>query len=113
MTVVPRSPSSRLSRRTLIGGSLAGVALAHLAPPAVAVPSQGGPGGVTRTPPREPARWRPWLRTAPEELRPAARADPTETELTELVQMQPDRDDATIALIQKWNSRPAVLPWTE
>jgi hypothetical protein len=38
MTLPSRSPSSLLSRGALIGGSLAGVAIAHLPPLAVAIP---------------------------------------------------------------------------
>ena len=42
-----------------------------------------------------------WLLTSPIELRPAAPADPIADELAKL-------DEASIALIKQWNSRPAV-----
>ena len=45
MALPSRSPSSLLSRRALIGGSLAGVTGAHFPSLAAAVPRQGGPLG--------------------------------------------------------------------
>ena len=51
--------------------------------------------------------------TTPDELRPAAPAAATQAEIDELLQFQAERNDETIALIRQWNSRPAVLPWTE
>lgn len=104
---------SAISRRAFLAGSLAGAALAYLPAAAGAAPRAGGTGGVMRAAQADTDQWHTWLLAAPDELRPAAPADPTAAELAELVQMQAARDDAAIALITQWNSRPAVLPWTE
>jgi membrane-associated phospholipid phosphatase len=108
--MTPRSMSNTyLSRRTLLAGSLASAALASLQPRTSA--QDNAPVANARD--SAPATWRTWLLTSPDELRPEPPADPTPDELAELVQLQADRDDAMVALIQQWNSRPAVLPWTE
>jgi membrane-associated phospholipid phosphatase len=106
-----------LSRRALVVSSAAGAALAHLAP-RHQVLAQSSPPTASSLPTAQdvgapPATWRTWILSSSDELRPDAPADPTEDELAELVYMQGDRDEAMIALIQHWNSRPAVLPWTE
>lgn len=98
---------AHLSRRALLAGSLAGVAAHAVAPLALAqagtpAPEAAGTGAIHT-----------WLLTTPDELRPAAPAAATAADLAELVQMQAARDDAAIALIKQWNSRPAVLPWVE
>jgi hypothetical protein len=118
MSKAPQTPQSltAFTRRSLIGASLAGAA---------GIPFRSVAAGSSRSEPvlpsaarwqaedASPATWRTWILTSPDELRPEAPADPTAEELAELVQLQADRDDAAIALIQQWNSRPAVLPWTE
>lgn len=97
-----------ISRRTLLAGSLAGIA-AHAAA-SFALAQAGTPAPAATSP---AATGHTWLLTGPDELRPAAPAGPAASDLAELVQMQAARDDAAIALITQWNSRPAVLPWTE
>ena len=66
-----------------------------------------------RMPQRDPATWRTWLLMSDDELRP--RLPPTRRRMSSLnwCTCKADRDEAMVALIHKWNSRPAVLPWTE
>ena len=74
------------------------------------MPLHGGKGGVLHD---SADGWHPWLLTSPDELRPDTPETPTSADLDELVHLQDARDDAIVALIKQWNSRPAVLPWTE
>lgn len=97
-----------ISRRTFLAGSLASAALRSVAP--VVHAQDGTPtSDVTES----SKLVHTWILTAPDELRPDEPADSTPDELAELMQLQTARDEATIALIKQWNSRPAVLPWTE
>lgn len=97
---------SQFSRRTLLAGSLAGAAMGcfHRGTHA----QESTPTVEVNTP-----AVHLWVLASADELRPAAPVSPTQEELAELVQLQDGRDDAAIALIKQWNSRPAVLPWTE
>lgn len=104
------------SRRSFVGASLASAALASCRPFAAAAPRSTPPRlslDRWQSDPTSPTTWHTWILSAPDELRPSAPAAPTPEELDELMQLQEDRDDATVTLIQHWNSRPAVLPWTE
>ena len=118
MSKAPHTSQSltALTRRSLLGAILAGAAALPLRSVA-AVGSRPEPliPSAARWPAdaASPATWRTWLLTSADELRLEAPAEPTAAELAELVQLQADRDDAVVALIQKWNSRPVVLPWTE
>ena len=114
MTVMPRSMSSFLSRRALLGASLAGIASAALSPFAGAsmqLRAAGRGGGSVAG--EGPSTWRTWLLHSPSELRPPAPSAPTSDELAELMQLQAERNADAVALILRWNSRPAVLPWSE
>ena len=106
-----------LSRRTLLASTTAGVALAPLAPFRHALAGSVAPTAASALAAQQagasPATWRTWVLSSASELRPEAPAEPTQDELAELIQMQADRDDAMTALIQQWNSRPAVLVWTD
>jgi membrane-associated phospholipid phosphatase len=106
-----------LSRRALVVSSAAGAALAHLARSHQVLAQSSTPTASSPPPAQEvgapPATWRTWILTSPDELRPVAPAAPAQTEIDELLQFQVERNDETIALIRQWNSRPAVLPWTE
>lgn len=101
------------SRRSLLGASLAGATLA--ATGGVALRAQGASafalGNQIETLPF--TSWHTWILASADALRPEAPSEPSADELAELVDVQANRDDATIALIQQWNSRPAVLVWTE
>src|SRR5918994_2896729 len=57
-------------------------------------------------------RWRTWLLTAGDELRPAKPTPPTADELSELVALQGQRTAATLATIARWDDPTVVLPWT-
>ena len=106
-----------LSRRALVVSSASGAALAHLAPRHQVLAQSSTPTASSPPPAQEagapPATWRTWILTTPDELRPVAPAASAQTEIDELLQFQAERNDETIALIRQWNSRPAVLPWTE
>ena len=106
-----------LSRRALVVSSAAGAALAHVAPRHQVLAQSSTPTASSPPPAQEvgapPATWRTWILTSPDELRPAAPADPTPVEVDELLKLQAERSDETIALMRQWSSRPAVLPWTE
>jgi membrane-associated phospholipid phosphatase len=106
----------RVSRRALVGSSLAGAATLGLSPfPRVAAqhatPAASAPPPTMATTP--PAKWRTWLLTSPDELRPAAPAPPSSAELADVLALQGQRTDETLATIRQWGARPAVLPWTE
>jgi membrane-associated phospholipid phosphatase len=97
--------SHPISRRTLVGSSLAAaVALRLGASPTL---------GARQDDSSEPSTWHTWILVAPDELRPAAPQDPTSAEIDELLGLQDARSDEVIATIRQWTSRPAVLPWTE
>jgi membrane-associated phospholipid phosphatase len=107
----------RLSRRTLVASTTAGMALAPLGPlgrihaqsstPTAASPSPAQGSGAS------PSTWRTWILSSPDDLRPAAPAPPTQNAISELIAFQADRSDEMVAAIKHWNTRPAVLPWTE
>lgn len=100
----------QISRRTILAGSLAGAAMAAVMPVARTRALAGTPMPVASEP---SSAIHTWILTSPDEFRPGAPANPNPDDLAELVQLQATRDDANVALIKQWNSRPAVLPWTE
>jgi membrane-associated phospholipid phosphatase len=93
------------SRRALVGSSLAAAALLRLG----ATPTLG----VSQEASSDPTTWRTWLLDAVDELRPAAPADPTSSEIDELLDYQSRRTDETAATVTRWSGRPAVIPWVE
>jgi membrane-associated phospholipid phosphatase len=93
------------SRRALVGSGLAAAAVWRL-------------GGASARAARQeasadPATWRTWLLASVDELRPAAPADPTPTEIDKLLDYQGKRTDETATTVARWGSRPAVIPWVE
>jgi membrane-associated phospholipid phosphatase len=103
---------NRLSRRTLMASAAAGAVLAHLSP-GHRVLAQSSQTETATERDTSPAAWRTWILASPDELRPAAPAAPSESEIGEIVRLQAERGEEAIALIRTWGSRPAVLPWTE
>src|SRR5690349_2083765 len=110
----------RLSRRALVGSSLAGAALAQIAPVGrFPAPLSASAAPATSAVPRwrldeiVPFGWRTLVLQSASELRPAAPPAPTQAELDELVALQGQRNDETIATIQQWGSGVAIVPWTE
>ena len=87
----PHRPASlrSFSRRGLVGSSLAAAAVWRLgAAPAL---------GAWQEASSDPTTWRTWLLDAVDELRPAAPADPTPTEIDKLLDYQGKRTDDTAA----------------
>ncbi len=65
-----------------------------------------------------PATWKPWLLTSADQFRlkspPAAKSAQTKAELKQLLRRQKTRSTASSkALIKKWCSQPAAVPWVE
>ena len=106
MTPIDRglSVSPRLlSRRVLVGSSVAATALWHLgATPAL---------GARQEASSDPTTWRTWLLDAVDEVRPSAPAGPASTEMDELLDYQSRRSDETAAIVARWGSGLAVIPW--
>jgi membrane-associated phospholipid phosphatase len=93
------------SRRALVGSGLAAAAVLRLGTsPALSARQEGA---------SDPTTWRTWLLDTVDEVRPAAPADPTSSEMDELLDYQGRRTDETAAIVTKWGSRPAVIPWVE
>ncbi|HEU5430786.1 MAG TPA: hypothetical protein VFU81_03935, partial [Thermomicrobiales bacterium] len=109
------SSTPRLSRRALVGASLAGAAIGPLSSidRTLAGPFAGSPASFASAEPASSAAWRTWVLTAADELRPAAPAAATQAELDEIVALQTQRTDETIAVVRQWGRRPAILPWTD
>src|SRR4029453_4651992 len=63
--------------------------------------------------PPDPPPWGTGRLASVDELRPAAPADPASSEMDELLDYQRRRTDETAAIVTKWGSRPAVIPWVE
>lgn len=108
--------SSRLSRRLLLGSSLAGTALLPLVPlhrvtarPADTVVA---PAARWQESAASPAGWRTWYLTSPDELRPAAPGAPSQAEIDEIIAAQTDASEETVAAITRWGSGTAVIPWS-
>jgi membrane-associated phospholipid phosphatase len=101
----PSALSLPFSRRALVGSSLAATALWRLGASPVL--------GARQEASSDPTTWRTWLLDAVDELRPAAPADPTSTEIDELLDYQGRRTDETAVTVARWGSRPAVIPWVE
>ncbi|MEA2584727.1 MAG: hypothetical protein QOF33_2812, partial [Thermomicrobiales bacterium] len=94
----------RLSRRTLLGVTIAAAATAA-----------AGTSGARAQPalaPSVPATWRTWLLSASDELRPAPPAAPTVAEFDEVRRLQGERTVEVVRTIEAWAGGPAVLPWT-
>ena len=97
--------SRSLTRRAVLGGSLAAGAMPVLDRlTADAVPVE---------PTSSPARWRPWLLSRSDELRPVAPAAPSPGELSELITLQGTRSAATSAAVARWDDPSVVVPWTQ
>lgn len=62
---------------------------------------------------RDPAVWPTWLLSSADELRPAAPAAPTRSEVEELLHLQEQRTAVMKEAVARWSTGPAVLPWTE
>src|SRR3954452_20982932 len=93
------------SRRGLVGSSLAAAVVWRLgAAPARAAWQEAS---------SDPTTWRTWLLKEVDELRPAAPADPSPTEIDTLLDYQGKRTDDTATTVARWGSRPAVIPWVE
>src|SRR5215211_912445 len=108
--------SSRLSRRALVGSSLAGAALLPLGSDhrAAAGPAGAATSALARRQEAaaSPAGWRTWLLASPDELRPAAPGAPTQAEIDEVVAAQTNPSDETAAAIARWGTGPAVVAWS-
>jgi membrane-associated phospholipid phosphatase len=106
MTPIDRGLSASprlLSRRVLVGSSVAATALWYLgAAPAL---------GARQEASSDPTTWRTWLLDAVDEVRPPAPAEPASTEMDELLDYQSRRSDETAATVANWGSGPAVIPW--
>lgn len=101
----PAAAPPVLSRRLLLGAAAAATASLRL-------------GGLSarsaqQEPAANPTSWRTWVLASPDELRPAAPADPTPGELAEVLEVQAAMTDEQAAAMRHWTLRPAVLPWTE
>jgi membrane-associated phospholipid phosphatase len=113
----PLFRSPRLSRRMLVGSSLAGAALLPLASahrasagPAGAVAARVARHQETAT---SPAGWRTWYLSSPDELRPASPGAPSQTEIDEVIAAQAAPSEETTAAIARWGSGPAVVAWSQ
>ena len=108
---MPRTPRSSsvaslfLSRRTLVGSSLAAAAVSHLGRASTVAAGQDAAS--------DPTTWRLWLLETVDALRPAAPADPASSEIDDLLDYQNRRGDETAATVARWGSGPAVIPWVE
>jgi membrane-associated phospholipid phosphatase len=109
-------PPGRISRRALMG---AGVGAAAVVPLTAA-----GRAGLAGAAPRsmklaaiqsggDPAAWRTWILTSPDELRPAAPTAPTQAEIDEVVAAQAAPTEEVTAAIERWGTGPATLPWSK
>jgi len=94
-----------LTRRTLLGGSLA----AGVVPVLDRWTARGAPLDGDAS----PARWRPWLLSRSDELRPVDPAAPSPGELSELITLQGTRSAATSAAVARWDDPSVALPWTQ
>jgi len=99
----PYASSLLLSRRALVGSSLAAAAVWGVG----AVPVHG----LRQDGASDPTTWSTWLLDAVDELRPSAPADPAPTEIEDLLDYQSRRTDETAATVARWGSGPAVVPW--
>ena len=107
------NPSPRISRRLLVGSSLASAALVPFVSNHRAVTQPVAARLAWRqdaTPP--PTSWRTWYLTSPDELRPAAPGAPTQAEIDEVVAAQAAASEKTAAAIADWGGGPAVIAWS-
>jgi membrane-associated phospholipid phosphatase len=94
-----------LTRRAVLGGSLAAGAMPILD----RWVARAAPGDAASS----AARWRPWLLSRSDELRPVPPAAPSPAELSELITLQGTRNAATSAAVARWDDLAVVLPWTQ
>jgi membrane-associated phospholipid phosphatase len=94
-----------LTRRAVLAGSLAAGAI----PVLDRLTAGAAPVDSTSS----PARWRPWLLSRSDELRPVPPAAPSPAELSELITLQGTRSAATSAAVARWDDPSVVLPWTQ
>jgi membrane-associated phospholipid phosphatase len=59
-----------------------------------------------------PPVWHTWLMDTIDELRPPSPVAPSHTEVGELLDLRDRRTADIVTVIEKWNSAPAVMPWT-
>ena len=95
----PQLTRRRLLRTTLSAGALGmlGRRTLRAAPPDTEISSP---------------RWRPWLLTRGDELRPVAPSAPSPEEFTELMSLQSTRTATVAADVARWDAPSVVLPWT-
>lgn len=94
-----------LSRRALLGYSLGGAVAWHS-------PARSGlAAGQTTS--DWASNWRPWLLPTADAVRPAPPPLLTEREIAELIDLQARRTATTDALVERWDTGPAVLAWTD
>ena len=113
--VSDHTPSARVSRRALMGAGLASAAVVPLASlhraAAGNVPRATAVTAAIQETSADPATWRTWLLSSPDELRPAAPGAPSQAEIDEVIAAQADPSDETAAAIARWGSGPAIIPW--
>ncbi len=102
----PSSASSpAFSRRLLLGSTVVAAA---------AWPFGGSSRvGAQESVAEDPATWPTWILRSADELRPAAPSDPTQAEITEVLEMQAALTEEDASIMRQWTLRSAVLPWTE
>jgi membrane-associated phospholipid phosphatase len=105
--------SAQVSRRTLVGTTLAGAALAPLATRSFAATHQTAATPTTETTTPSAEGWRMWILESASEVRPEPPGEPTEAEIEEVVQAQAAVSDEQAAAIRKWSGGGfTTFPWT-
>ena len=104
--------STSLSRRTLVGSSLAGAVALPLASRHRAFARGQDPGATPAPGGQGAGDWRMWLLTSADELRPEAPGAPTEAERDEVVQMQANLSDEAAEAVKRWGTGSAIAPWS-
>jgi PAP2 superfamily len=111
-----RFPSSRLSRRAVVGAGIAGTALFPLRVPDSVAPvfdlPPAGAAPMGADPADELVRWKMWLLTSPNELRPPAPGTPTDAEIEEIIGYLESPSDEMTAAVKKWGTSIATIPWS-
>lgn len=107
-------PAFGFSRRTLVGGSLAGAALLPLSPfraaagPLAPLPTVSARAAAGKD---APDGWRTWHLSSPGELRPANPGSVPQSEIDEVKESLANPTDATTAAVAAWGTGPAGLGW--